>query len=142
MAFAFGVGGLLGLGQYEWVALTVGAYFPDRMDAMLAGGEKEAWDNVHRTLSHWPVFFPAVLALFVFSEANIPPVVFRPIYWFLVGGLIHVSMDFLTHSGIPLYPPFRFQDRVSLHLMSAKSIAAYLFGFVPLIAYLIVLAFI
>jgi hypothetical protein len=51
-------------------------------------------------------------------------------------------MDFLTHSGIPLYPPFRFQDRVSLHLMSAKSIAAYLFGFVPLIAYLIVLAFI
>lgn len=133
MAFAAGIGGLAGLGPHEFAAFSVGSIFPDMMDGFIAKGNQGIWWGVHRTVSHWPIFYPAVMALLVFSGADIPETVLRSVWAFLTGALVHISCDFLTPMGIPLYPPFK--KRVSLKLIRTGSISDYAFGFFPGMVY-------
>lgn len=76
MAFAAGVGGMLGLGGQEWAAITAGACFPDVMDGLIAGRSREVWQGIHRTVSHWPVLYPLVLGFLLFAGAGIPADIF------------------------------------------------------------------
>lgn len=133
MAFAGGIGALAATGPHEIVVLTVGAAFPDLMDGMLAGRSRQVWQGLHRSVSHWPVLYPAVMAFLVVSGVVIPEPVLRLIYVFLTGALIHISCDFLTPMGIPLYPPFT--KRASLKIIRTGSISDYAFGFLPALIY-------
>ena len=133
MAFAAGVGSLAGAGPHELAVLTAGAAFPDMRDGILAGGSRTIWRGIHRTVSHWPVLYPAVMAFLVFSGVDIPETVLRYVWAFLTGALIHISCDFLTPMGIPLYPPFK--KRASLKLIRTGTILDYAFGFFPVMIY-------
>ncbi|MCF8012699.1 MAG: metal-dependent hydrolase [Desulfobacteraceae bacterium] len=95
-----------GSGSREIAILAAGAAFPDMMDSALAGVSRDVWKGIHRTVSHWPVLYPAILDFVVFFGAAIPESVFRLIFAFLMGALVHISCDFLIPMGITLYPSF------------------------------------
>lgn len=133
MAFAGGIAALAGVGPQEIAALSVGAVFPDMMDSILAGESREVWKGLHRTVSHWPVLYPVIFGFVLFSGVAVPDSVFRLVCAFLTGALIHISCDFLTPMGIPLYPPFT--KRASLKLIRTGSVYDYAFGFTPMLAY-------
>lgn len=132
IAFAAGIGGLAGAAPREIAVLAAGASLPDVIDGFLAGKSREIWRGIHRTVSHWPVLYPLLMAFLVFSSgAGIPEEVFRWAWIFLTGALIHITCDFLTPSGVPLYPPFN--KRVSLNLIRTGSMLDYVFGFFPVV---------
>ena len=124
---------MLGLGPHEWAALTVGGTFPDLMDGIIAGPSRDIWEGIHRTFSHWPVLYPIALAILTFTGVGLPDYIYLLICAFLTGCLVHISCDFFTPMGIPLYPPFT--KRVSLRLITTGSVQDYAFGFTPLIIY-------
>ena len=95
-----------GSGSREIAILAAGAAFPDMMGSALAGVSRDVWKGIHRTVSHWPGLYPAILDFVVFFRGAIPESVFRLICAFLMGALVHISCDFLTPMGIILYPPF------------------------------------
>lgn len=135
MAFAAGAGALWGLGLYGCAALALGSAFPDMADSIIAGRNRDVWRGIHRTITHWPPLYPALLAMLLFSQQAIPEPLAWYAYLFVLGALCHIALDFFTPMGIPLIPPFRKKDRASLSLFRAGSLADYVIGFVPLALY-------
>ena len=137
MAFVGGAGALWGLGLEGCAALAIGSAFPDIADSVIAGRNREVWKGIHRTITHWPPLYPGLLAILFFSGQAIP----EPWAWysllFVLGALAHTVLDFLTPMGIPVIPPFRRRDRVSIPLVRTGTLADYGLGFAPLIVYLI-----
>lgn len=133
MAFVGGAGALWGLGLKGCVVLAIGGAFPDIADSTIAGRNCEVWKGIHRTITHWPPLYPGLLALLLFSEQAVPEPWAWYVFLFVLGALLHVAMDFLTPMGIPLIPPFRRKDRVSIPLIRTGRLADYALGFTPLV---------
>jgi len=150
MAFAAGVGALVGYSLPGCTALALGASIPDMIDGVLSGNIKEVWQGIHRTISHWPPFFVGLFALYMIygadflrsASAGLPfEVPDQLMFLFFVGALLHISCDFLTPMGIPLVPPFRKKDRISARLIVTGSVFDYLLGFTPLAIFCMIVLF-
>lgn len=68
----------------------------------------------HRTLTHWP---PLWLGLLIAALVLVPEAYREPAVAFVAAGWLHLLLDFLTPSGVPLLNPFG--RRVSLRVYRA-----------------------
>ncbi len=91
--------------------ITAGANAPDWIEKPLM--------LRHRTWTHWPVWWLALLA------ASLPAMIFSPLpcltAGFAVGALLHLALDIGTPTGIPLRWPPDGRRRRSLYLYTTGS---------------------
>lgn len=115
-------------------ATFVGAILPDMIDHKIAGqgrNRQKIFNKIHRGASHW---FGWYLALLLCSFAlNLAPRETDIVLGLAFGALMHIALDMLTPSGVPLVPPvpffagFKGKARISLNMCSTGSLQEYLF---------------
>lgn len=111
---------LVGIG-----AVTVGAILPDMADVVLAGRNRELWEKIHRTVSHWWVLWVALA--FVTFSVNLGGYYINYIAFCLcIGAIIHLACDLLTPMGLPILNPFK-QGGLSLNFIRTGSLQEFLF---------------
>lgn len=97
---------LIGLG------ILLGARGPDRLEVPAFNKRKKVRMSLipHRTLTHWPWLWVILTGLSVFCMVNTQDTFFVAMscvgFGFCVASWLHLAMDIMTPSGIPLYSPF------------------------------------
>lgn len=82
------------------IALGIGSIIPDVIDRFVSMGNENLWKSVHRKASHWWVLYISVILLSVYTG-------WYYLYFFGIGGLLHIYADSLTVSGVPFINPLR-----------------------------------
>ena len=111
---------LIGLG------ILLGARGPDRLEFPVFNKRKKVRMSLipHRTLTHWPLLWGILTGLSLFCMANTQDTLFVAMSYvglgFCVASWLHLAMDIMTPSGIPLYSPFG--QKTSLNIYKTSSV--------------------
>jgi len=114
--------------------LAVGSVFPDIIDRSISFGIESVWQKVHRKTSHWWLIYLTLTALCIYTRM-------QTMYFFFIGGLLHIYADSLTKSGVPFLSPFEAgyglrkakTGEISEYLMAGVIIGLiFILGFLPL----------
>lgn len=115
-------------------AVAVGAILPDMIDHKIAGrgpNRQKIFNKIHRGASHWLGWYVALLLCGLIL--HLAPRETDIVLGLAFGALMHIAMDMLTPSGVPLVPPLPFlvglkgKARISLNMCSTGSIQEYIF---------------
>lgn len=134
--------------------VVLGSVLPDVVDqrlARLTPNPQKTFNRIHRGASHWFGWYALLLLLALLwpllvdagmapalprlpglparSAAQVPGLLAGVAF----GALLHVALDMLTPSGVPLHP-FSRQNKLSLKLCSTGSLGEYVFLAVGLAA--------
>lgn len=106
-----------------WMAgIITGASAPDWLEIVIHTKNTRRSLIPHRTLTHWPVIWLAA-AYYVWT-IHFPWIVESFLFGFIASGLLHIAMDSLSSSGIPLLLPFA-SFRVKLPLYRTGRISEF-----------------
>lgn len=115
-------------------ATLAGSILPDVIDHKIAGqgrNRQKIFNKIHRGASHWFGWYVALLLCgFVL---NLAPRETDIVLGLAFGALMHIALDMLTPSGVPLVPPVPFlaglkgRARISLNMCSTGSVQEYVF---------------
>jgi len=115
---------LVGLG------MILGARGPDRLEIPVFNHRSKKRLSLipHRTLTHWPVFWLALTITCFYSltivQDSFGCAVMYSAIGFCASGWLHLLMDFMTPSGIPLVIPFG--KRTSLNVFKTASMGEWM----------------
>ncbi len=88
------------------IGVMFGASAPDWLEIPLYFGKKRFTLIPHRTLTHWPVLWLiAGYALYHYAPFTLISII---AFGFISSSLLHITMDSLSSTGIPLLLPFSF----------------------------------
>lgn len=99
-----------------WFAgIVVGASAPDWLELSHVGRDKKRHSLIpHRTLTHWPVLWVG-LGYWVLNS-NFNWMIECAMLGFVASSLLHILMDSLSKSGVPILLPFaKFRMRIPLY---------------------------
>lgn len=108
------------------LGMLVGARGPDRLEIPTFNRRTKTRRSVipHRTLTHWPLFwvFLTGLCLWTWSESQdlLLYVITSVGLGFCAAGWLHLVMDIMTPTGIPLLSPFGSRSSLNLYRTSMK----------------------
>ena len=111
---------LVGLG------ILLGARGPDRLEVPVFNKRKKVRYSLipHRTLTHWPLLWVILTGLSLFCGMNTQTPLFVAMscvgFGFCMGSWLHLAMDIMTPSGIPLCSPFG--KKTSLNIYKTSSL--------------------
>lgn len=111
---------LIGLG------ILLGARGPDRLEIPVFNKRKKTRISLipHRTLTHWPLLWVILTVFSLFGIGNTQDTLFIAMSYvglgFCVASWLHLAMDIITPSGIPLYSPFG--EKTSLNIYKTSSV--------------------
>lgn len=111
---------LIGLG------MLLGARGPDRLEIPVFNKRKKTRHSLipHRTLTHWPLLWVILTGLSLFCGMYTQNSLFAAMssvgFGFCVASWLHLAMDIMTPSGIPLCSPFG--KKTSLNIYKTSSL--------------------
>lgn len=116
------LGAVLAPDMYSATCCLLGSLAPDWLDKAVSLGNWQRWEKIHRTWSHtlmwWGLFIGILSIVHV-----LPPLVFRCLFFFGTGALLHLALDSLNPMGIPIFPKTR---RFSFNIVKTGSWGDYM----------------
>lgn len=112
------------------LGIILGARGPDRLEVPVFNFRTKVRRSLipHRTLTHWPgfwIFFTLIsYVLFLTIENTVFQVFACVILGFCISSWLHLLMDIMTPTGIPIITPFG--KRTSLNLYKTASLCEWL----------------
>jgi membrane-bound metal-dependent hydrolase YbcI (DUF457 family) len=130
---------LIGLG------ILLGARGPDRLEVPVFNKGKKVRMSLipHRTLTHWPLLWAILTGLSLFCMVKTQDTLFIAMscvgFGFCIASWLHLAMDIMTPSGIPLYSPFGQKTSFNIYKTSSLGEWCCIFAFVFLTQFVSVL---